>query len=56
MLFYRQDVLDELGLQVPKTWDDLIALLPTIQGNNLSVGIPYPDITTVDMSILNALI
>lgn len=56
VLFYRQDVLDELGLQVPKTWDDLIALLPTIQGNNLSVGIPYPDITTVDMSILNSLI
>jgi ABC-type glycerol-3-phosphate transport system substrate-binding protein len=56
VLFYRQDVLDELGLEVPETWDELIALLPTIQGNNLSVGIPYPDINTVDMSILNSLI
>ena len=56
VLFYRQDVLDELGLQVPKTWDELIALLPTIQGNNLSVGIPYPDIQTADISILNSLI
>ena len=31
-------------------------MLPTIQGNNLSGGIPYPDIATVDMSILNSLI
>lgn len=56
VLFYREDVLEELGLQVPDTWDDLIALLPTIQGNNMSVGVPYPDITTADMSILNSLI
>ncbi len=56
VLFYRKDVLEELGLEVPKTWDELIALLPTIQGNNLSVGIPYPDINTVDMSILKSLI
>ncbi|MBR3741320.1 MAG: extracellular solute-binding protein [Clostridia bacterium] len=56
VLFYREDVLEELGLEVPKTWDDLIALLPTIQGNNLSVGVPYPDITNADISILNSLI
>lgn len=56
VLFYREDVLEELGLTPPATWRDLIGMLPTIQGNNLSVGVPYPDITTVDMSILNSLI
>lgn len=56
VLFYRKDVLEELGLTPPDTWDELIAMLPTIQGNNLSVGIPYPDITTVDMSIMNSMI
>ena len=56
VLFYRTDVLEELGLTPPQTWQDLIAMLPTIQGNNLSVGVPYPDITTVDMSMLNSLI
>lgn len=56
VLFYRTDVLEELGLTPPETWQDLIAMLPTIQGNNLSVGVPYPDITTVDMSIFNSLI
>ncbi len=40
VMFYRKDVLDELELEVPNTWDELIELLPTIQGNNLTVGIP----------------
>ncbi|MBR6390049.1 MAG: extracellular solute-binding protein [Lachnospiraceae bacterium] len=40
VMFYRKDVLEELELEVPNTWQDLIEELPTIQGNNLSVGIP----------------
>jgi len=56
VLFYREDILEDLALTPPETWDELIGMLPTIQGNNLSVGIPYPDIATVDMSILNSLI
>ena len=56
VLFYREDVLEDLGLEVPQTWDDLIAMLPTIQGNNMSVGVPYPDISNVDMSGFNSLI
>lgn len=40
VLFYRQDILDELGVEVPETWDDLISILPTITNNNLQVGIP----------------
>ena len=40
VMFYRKDILEEMELEVPQTWQDLIELLPTIQGNNLSVGIP----------------
>lgn len=40
VMFYRKDVLDELGLEVPNTWKELIELMPTLQGNSLSVGIP----------------
>lgn len=40
VMFYRKDVLEELELEIPNTWQDLIEMLPTIQGNNLSVGIP----------------
>lgn len=40
VMFYRTDILEELGLEPPETWQELIEMLPTIQGNNLSVGIP----------------
>lgn len=40
VMFYRTDVMEELGLEPPDTWQELIEMMPTIQGNNLSVGIP----------------
>ncbi|WP_026658471.1 extracellular solute-binding protein [Butyrivibrio sp. AC2005] len=40
VMFYRKDVLEELGLEPPQTWQELIEMMPTIQGKNLSVGIP----------------
>lgn len=40
VMFYRTDVLEQLELEVPQTWQDLIEMLPTIQGNNMSIGIP----------------
>ncbi len=40
VMFYRTDVMEELGLEPPQTWQELIEMMPTIQGNNLSVGIP----------------
>ena len=39
-MFYRKDVLEELGLDTPDTWKELIEMLPTIQGNNMSIAIP----------------
>ena len=56
VLFYRTDILEDLELKVPDTWSDIIAMLPTIQGNNMSVGVPFPDISNVDMSGFNAMI
>ena len=55
LLFYRKDILEQLGVQVPQTWEELIEILPTIQGNNLEVGIPYPSIQTPDMSTFYAM-
>ncbi len=56
VLFYRSDILEELGLRPPETWDELIAMLPTIQGSNMSVGIPYPDITAPNLSTYYAMV
>lgn len=53
LLFYRKDILEQLGLEVPQTWEDLVNILPTLQGNNLDVGIPYPTLLTAETDILN---
>jgi len=40
VMYYRKDILEELNLPLPNTWDDLINILPIIQKNNMNVGIP----------------
>lgn len=42
MLFYRTDILSQLHLSVPQTWDDVIAMLPVLQKKNLNFGLPLP--------------
>ena len=41
MMFVRIDVLADLGLEIPKTWDDVLAMLPVLQANNMSVGLNH---------------
>ena len=50
VMFYRKDIMDELGVENPDTWDDLINILPIIQKSNMNVGIPSVA-TTVQTSI-----
>ncbi|MBQ5321453.1 MAG: extracellular solute-binding protein [Oscillospiraceae bacterium] len=38
VLFYRADVLEELGVGVPETWDDIYELLPILSRNNMEFG------------------
>ena len=56
LLFYRTDIMEELGLAIPNTWEELIAELPTIQGNSLTVALPFPDIALADISVLDSMI
>ena len=46
MLFYRKDILHDLGLSVPQTWQDFYAMIPVLQSNNLRIGLPSPITTT----------
>ncbi len=48
VMFYRADILKELGLDVPTTWDEFYECLSVIQKNNMNVGI-LPDYTTFAM-------
>ncbi len=38
MMFVREDILAELDIEIPKTWDDVLAAIPTLQANNMMIG------------------
>lgn len=43
MMFYRKDVLSELGFtDAPETWEDMIDMLPALQRNYMSAGLVLP--------------
>ena len=41
MMFYRKDILAELEIDVPDTWDDVLAAIPVLQANNMAIGLSY---------------
>lgn len=41
MMFYRTDILARLGLNIPQTWDDVYKMIPRLQQNHMSIGLPY---------------
>lgn len=45
MLFVRTDIFDELGISIPKTWDDFIKVSKIIYLNNMQVAIPYTQVS-----------
>ncbi|MBQ8393229.1 MAG: extracellular solute-binding protein [Clostridia bacterium] len=50
MMFYRKDILADLGLEIPKTWDDLLAMIPILQYNNMEIGIQKDIYTFIHQS------
>lgn len=45
MMFYRTDILSELGFSSPpETWDNLIDMLPMLQRKYMSVGLVLPPV------------
>lgn len=40
VLFYRTDILESLGLEVPETWDDVKYMMPTLLRYNMQIYIP----------------
>ena len=39
MMFVRTDVLADLNIEIPKTWDAVMAAIPTLQANNMQIGL-----------------
>lgn len=50
MIFYRKDIFEQLGIEVPETWEDFYNVMEIIQMNNLSVGLPEIDTENMGVS------
>lgn len=40
MMFVRTDIFDELGLEIPQTWEDMYKAAAILQRQNMEIGIP----------------
>lgn len=40
MLFYRADIFLDLGIEAPTTWQEFLAIVPTLQKNKMEVAFP----------------
>lgn len=47
MMFIRDDIFEELGLSVPKTWDDFAETSVLLLRQNMQAGLPYTQIATM---------
>lgn len=52
LLFYRKDILNQLGLKVPQTWDDFKEVAKLLMRQNLTAWIPNN--TATDLNQVNA--
>ncbi len=43
VMYYRQDILDELGLTVPSTWKEWDAVISELSKKNMQVGLPHDE-------------
>ena len=39
VMFYRKDILSELGVEIPDSWEDVVTLLPILQKKQMNFGI-----------------
>ncbi len=47
MMFYREDILRDLEIDPPQTWEDVYEIIPTLQKHYLDIGFPAVTDTTI---------
>jgi len=53
MMFYRKDILDELGIEPPKTWDEVKVVLSVLSNNQMDLGMLPTEVTFASMLYQN---
>lgn len=51
MLFYRKDILEQLELEVPQTWEDVYGAINVLQRNHLDFALPSPLEVSPDLTV-----
>ncbi|MBQ3669513.1 MAG: extracellular solute-binding protein, partial [Clostridia bacterium] len=51
VMFVRTDILEQLGLGIPETWDDLIDIIPVLKKNNMEIYLDTNPISTLGAAI-----
>ena len=46
LMFYRKDIFEKLNLKVPETWEEFLDVTANIERNNMTVSLPYTQITS----------
>ena len=49
MMFYRKDILSELNEAVPTTWKQMYSLLPKLQNQHMTIGLPNISENIIDI-------
>lgn len=55
LMYYRKDILEELDVEIPQTWEDVIDILPVLNNNNMQFGMCVANgsiVSSVDLSML----
>ena len=47
MMFYRKDILAELGIEALDTWDDVYQVIPVLQKKYFNFGLPAANMTSM---------
>ncbi len=51
VLFYRTDILNSMGLEPPRTWDELLSLVPYLQRSNMEIYLDTNPVITLGAAI-----
>ena len=55
VMFYRTDVLEELGLTAPTTWEEMFHVVGRLQRKNMTVGIQPPNSAAGNFNALSSM-
>ena len=51
VMFVRTDIMEQLGLEIPETWEDLIDIIPILEKNNMEIYLDTNPISTLGAAL-----